>query len=233
MLIVDDNIYYTKHLINCINNNFVDVNLATNGKETLNLIKKKSFDLILLDLNLPDINGISIIKEIEGLNLYVEPKIIIISGDIRLIDELKKNYFVINVINKSEDFELTCKKIQTYIKQVEVYKNKPLIKSSIVKELSYIGYNFKHKGTRYILEAILYAYECVDFDYSNNLEKYIYKHIAYKYKTSINNIKTNIIRATNQAYASQSENIINSYFDMEIKMKPKDVINKILTKINI
>lgn len=73
----------------------------------------------------------------------------------------------------------------------------------------------------------------MDFDYSNNLEKYIYKHIAYKYKTSINNIKTNIIRATNQAYASQSENIINNYFDMEIKMKPKDVINKILTKINI
>lgn len=29
LLIADDDIYYTKHLINCITNDFVDVNVTT------------------------------------------------------------------------------------------------------------------------------------------------------------------------------------------------------------
>lgn len=233
LLIADDNIYYTKNLINCITNELTDINITTNGKETLDIIKRISFDLILLDLNLSDVSGINIIREMQTLKLDVIPKIIIISEEINLINELKKDTSVINVIYKGEDFETICKKVQRYIKEIEFEKNKYEIRNKIIQELSYIGYNFKYKGSNYILEAILYAHTCEQFIFSDNLEKNIYKYVAYEHKTSINNIKTNIIRATNIAYTCQSEEIINNYFNLEIKMKPKDVINKVLSKIAI
>lgn len=197
------------------------------------MIKNMQFDLILLDVKLSDINGIEIIKEIQNSDINLFTKIIVISKDITLTDKLEEFPLVVNIINKSQDLEEICESIQEYIKQIEFLKNGTTTRKEIVKELSYIGYNFKHKGTRYLLEAILYAYDYQGFSCADILEKSIYKYIAYKHKTSVNNVKTNIIRATELAYTCQSEKIINDYFNIEIKMRPKDVINKILTKIAI
>lgn len=222
--------------MNCIINNFSNIQVpyvANNGVETLNAIQKSSFDLILLDLNLPDINGIDIIRKLQCNNITINSKIIVISGDTQLINELRKSPIVVNVINKCETCEQICNKIQNYIQEQEFITNKSLIKKRIIEELSYIGYNFKHKGSQYIMETILCIYtNNKDFYLLNNLEKQIYKYIAYNHNTSINNIKTNIIRATELAYTCQDEDIINNYFNVEIKMKPKDVISKILTEIS-
>ena len=57
------------------------------------------------------------------------------------------------------------------------------IKKRIMDKLSNLGYNFKHKGTPYIFNAIIYIRQMI-------------RHIANKYNKSINNIKTNIIKST-------------------------------------
>jgi DNA-binding response OmpR family regulator len=41
---------------------------ASNGKEAITLMNNFNPDLVLLDLNLPDINGIQLLKEIKSLN---------------------------------------------------------------------------------------------------------------------------------------------------------------------
>lgn len=57
----------------------------TNGKDTLNFLKTNSCDIILLDVNLPDINGVEMVSMILnlqpttgilGLSTYSEPSII-------------------------------------------------------------------------------------------------------------------------------------------------------------
>lgn len=57
----------------------------TNGKETLDFLEKEIVDVILLDVNLPDINGVEMVKfildkratiKILGLSTYSEPSII-------------------------------------------------------------------------------------------------------------------------------------------------------------
>lgn len=68
LLIVDDNLHFSKILINIISqcsNNFKLCTLATNGKEALEQLKNNSFDIILLDLRLPKVSGITILKELE------------------------------------------------------------------------------------------------------------------------------------------------------------------------
>ena len=56
-----------KRIINDTNDiNIIDE--ASNGEEALLLIKKKKFDLILLDISMPGKNGIQTLKEIKKIN---------------------------------------------------------------------------------------------------------------------------------------------------------------------
>lgn len=96
-----------------------------------------------------------------------------------------------------------------------------------------LGYNFKLKGTQYLLEAILYIYIRNNIELLENLEKNVYNHIAIKNNKNLLNIKTSIIKATNYVYNYQDENKLYEYFSIKIKITPKLVISTILNKINI
>ena len=59
-----------------INKSYLEMNIdsVTSGKETLEAIKKKKYDVILLDIMMPDMDGIETLKElkkIEGFNTPV------------------------------------------------------------------------------------------------------------------------------------------------------------------
>lgn len=70
-LIADDHAIVRKGLSLIICEEFVDANIyeASNSSETLNLIKKKSFDAILLDISMPGQNGLEILKQIRDMNI--------------------------------------------------------------------------------------------------------------------------------------------------------------------
>lgn len=53
---------------------------ATTGRHALEALKKKQYDLILLDLGLPDISGIEILKIIEEQKLQPKANITILTG---------------------------------------------------------------------------------------------------------------------------------------------------------
>lgn len=70
-LIVDDNLQYIKNILNTTINKLSDIHIeyiATTAKEAINVISNNQIDLIFLDLNLPDENGIYIIDQIKYLN---------------------------------------------------------------------------------------------------------------------------------------------------------------------
>ena len=126
---------------------------------------------------------------------------------------------------------LYIQKIQEQANTIEIKKENIIIKKKITEELSNLGYNFKYKGTYYLLETIMTIYEHGSEELLDNLEANVYKIIAYKNNKTINNIKTNIIKATSLAYICQKENKINEYFGFEIKPTPKVVISTVIQKI--
>jgi len=78
VLIVDDEEIVRKALTKVIKRiNAIPVN-AKDGKEALRVLQRDSFDLILLDIRLPDIDGISLLKEIKKRYPYID--IIMITG---------------------------------------------------------------------------------------------------------------------------------------------------------
>lgn len=41
-----------------------------NGSEALEILKKEPFDLLILDINVPGINGLELLESLHGLNPY-------------------------------------------------------------------------------------------------------------------------------------------------------------------
>ncbi len=65
ILVVDDEDFIRDNLERILDEESYDLYLASNGREALNLTKREDIDLILLDLNLPDIDGIELLKKIK------------------------------------------------------------------------------------------------------------------------------------------------------------------------
>ena len=76
--------------------------MAFTGKEALEIIEKNEINIILLDLKLPDISGIDIIKyiEIKKLERYYN-SIIVISGEKELVSKVNESsYIYLHFINQ-------------------------------------------------------------------------------------------------------------------------------------
>jgi DNA-binding NtrC family response regulator len=53
-----------------------DVHTAENGQEAINFISKKKMDLVTLDLSMPGLSGIEVLKEIKKLQPDIEVMIV-------------------------------------------------------------------------------------------------------------------------------------------------------------
>ena len=227
-LIVEDNLEYVKNTLNNTLSKFEDIQIryiATTVKEAVNIIYNNKIDLIFLDLKLPDSSGLEILKKLKAYNYIEKISVIVISGDAILINKANYEYKVNNIINKVEKEEIMYKKIKQSIDEINYIDREDIIKEIIVKEITNMGYNWKYKGTNYLMEAILFIYTSNNIDLVDNLEKNVYKYIAYKNNKNVNNIKTNIIKST-EKLINQKQNTIDT-------VTPKQAINAILNKILI
>lgn len=227
-LIVEDNLEYVKNTLNNTLSKFKDIQIryiATTVKEAINIIYNNKIDLILLDLKLSDSNGLEILKKLKSFNYIEKISIIVISGDSILINKANYEYKVNNIINKVEKEEIIYNKIKQSIDEINYRDREEIIKKIIIKEITNMGYNWKYKGTNYLMEAIWFIYTSNNLDLVDNLEKNVYKYIAYKNNKNVNNIKTNIIKSTKRLIDSK-QNTIDT-------VTPKQAINAILNKLLI
>ncbi|MFT6843888.1 MAG: two-component system response regulator DegU [Flavobacteriales bacterium] len=83
VLVVDDHPIYRKGVITLLNSiRFITkCHQASDGKEALEKINEKDIDVVLLDLDMPVMNGIQFLDKLNALKLVKRPKIIIMSVD--------------------------------------------------------------------------------------------------------------------------------------------------------
>jgi YesN/AraC family two-component response regulator len=92
-----------KSVFNSLNNNSV-VYEASNGAEALEIIREKQPDLVILDVRMPEMSGIEVLKKIRELKMKV--KVCILTNYAypiykRRCFEAGADYF----LRKTEDFE--------------------------------------------------------------------------------------------------------------------------------
>lgn len=91
ILIVDDDIFVIRtitSLIHELGEEEFQVEAATGGEEGIEFIRQKDFDLVLLDIRMPIVSGIEVMKRVKEFKPRTNFIIITGYGDSSLLDEL-------------------------------------------------------------------------------------------------------------------------------------------------
>ena len=82
VLVCDDSTVARKQVVRCLNECIdADIKQAKNGKEALELMKTQSFDLLCLDLTMPEVDGVQVLEAIKAQK--IECFVLVISADIQ------------------------------------------------------------------------------------------------------------------------------------------------------
>ncbi len=66
--------------------NAMSVEAVSNGREAVELAEEKQWDLIMLDLNMPELNGVDAAMAIRQMDDHVTTPILFLSGDDQRIE---------------------------------------------------------------------------------------------------------------------------------------------------
>ena len=78
VLIVDDDISVSTMLSKVVQSNGIESDVASSGEEALKILEKKTYDLILLDINMKELDGFEVVQILR--NKGIKTPIIIVSG---------------------------------------------------------------------------------------------------------------------------------------------------------
>ncbi|GAA6166779.1 hybrid sensor histidine kinase/response regulator [Sessilibacter corallicola] len=81
ILITDDNLINLGILNKILSSEFSQIEKAHDGKQCLAAVQQKSFDLLLLDMNMPNLSGMEVIEAIAKLPRNRQPRIMVVSAD--------------------------------------------------------------------------------------------------------------------------------------------------------
>jgi len=87
ILVVDDEPSYRKAMKRLLNTDGHNVTLAEDGIDGLRILEKKEFDMVLTDINMPNMNGWEFLEKVDAL--YPELPVAIITGYLEYMDLTK------------------------------------------------------------------------------------------------------------------------------------------------
>ncbi len=93
-----------------------DLDIAFNGKEAIDMVQKNEYDIILMDLHMPEMNGIDASRYIRQ-TMHLQIPIIALTADVTTLDVEKCKAVGMNdYISKPIDEKLLYSKIMKYLK---------------------------------------------------------------------------------------------------------------------
>lgn len=78
-LVVDDTPFNSNFLGMYLRAKHYDVTVATDGVEGLAACKKETFDIVFSDIEMPNMNGIELLRSIKRLPAYVKVPVVMLS----------------------------------------------------------------------------------------------------------------------------------------------------------
>ena len=229
VLVIDDNEtlvdmvkqYFSSHAV-------IDVSdVAFNGKDGLSLIESNKYDLVLLDLIMPGMDGIKVLEEVNRKG--IDAKILVLTSYnspevIRKVSGLGIKYFML------KPFELVDleEKILEYSNN-EVYNKKTIdllysdLQLSITKLLHELGVPSHIKGYLFIREGISLIYN--DPSLSSAITKELYPVIAKKYDTTASRVERAIRHAIEVSWNRANWELMEDIFGYSVDIDKAKATN--------
>ena len=133
VLIVDDEEDFLETIIKRLNKRQVDASGARSGEEALELLKEKTFDVVILDIKMPGgMDGIEALREIKKVQPLAE--VILLTGHASVetsIEGMRLGAF--DYLLKPIKLDELLKKIAQAIEKKDTHDNK--IRSAQIKKL--------------------------------------------------------------------------------------------------
>jgi len=82
ILIIDDDPLLLQFLVQSLSNRGHDVDGMDNANDALRVFKNKRYDLILLDILMPDMSGIDLYRKSHRIDKTIDSRVLIMTGDI-------------------------------------------------------------------------------------------------------------------------------------------------------
>ena len=133
VLVVDDEEDFRETLIKRLMKRNLDVKGAENGEKALEMVKKYLFDVVILDVKMPGIDGIETLREIKKLKPLVE--VIMLTGHASVesgIEGMKLGAF--DYIMKPADLDKLIEKMRQAFEKKDSHDEK--IRQATIQELA-------------------------------------------------------------------------------------------------
>jgi len=82
ILLVDDEVVFTTNMAKLLNNRGYKVTGVNSGDAAIRALEENNYDVVVLDLKMPGMDGITTLKEIKKLGLFTETLILTGHGSI-------------------------------------------------------------------------------------------------------------------------------------------------------
>lgn len=186
------------------------VSFATNGEETIQKYFETQPDILLLDLDMPKINGIDVINTIGRFSEEKEKcNIIVVSGSLEHLHKLYNTAQVYRVIPKPVDFD----NIVETIKEIP-QKSRELDQKKLRELLLELRINIYSTRGKYLISAINIAYRQ---SYLLESIKDLYSEVARRYGVSPMTVKWSIRTLIDTLNRSWSIKELCSIFSLNFK----------------
>ena len=227
VLIADDNSELAKELSDYIGAQ-ADMRVASvaeNGKEAYELIKETSPDVVILDMVMPELDGIGVLKKLQSAPTSKKPVVIVysISTLVRTVEtvlNLGADYYLL----KPQSPERVCDTIREFTGVIAPQKaSLPEVKTDAKSyDLETIVTDFIHelgvpahiKGYQYIRSAIMMVVE--NMDLLNFITKQLYPDIAKAYNTTASRVERAIRHSIEVAWSRGKPETMNDIFGYTI-----------------
>lgn len=179
---------------------------TANGTEVLSLIEKKTPDIVLMDIILSGLDGLSVLKQISQMRYEKRPSVILLSyflneQTISEASEYGAKYFMLkpfemnSILEKIRSFGFPIRNMVTERVQPQRITNLETMVTNIIHE---IGVPAHIKGYLYLREAIILAVK--DLNVINAVTKVLYPTIAKTYNTTASRVERAIRHAIEVAW---------------------------------
>ena len=220
VLIVDDNELSRDLLRESLQDeeDIVIVDTASDGMDAALKIEELRPDIVLVDLVMPRLDGIGLVKKIKDEMDNESPSFIMISGvsDEIAIKRAFSNgisYYIIKPYN-TEELVALIRELGNYVNQENDSiiintdnntNNKKTKLKKILELLNAYGISGRLKGYGYIVKAVEIALE--EENISNAMTKQLYYTLSKEFDTSYGSIERNIRYAIQKGFDKASSNL--------------------------
>jgi DNA-binding response OmpR family regulator len=207
ILLVDDNPQNLQVLGKLLQEEKYEIEFAVNGEATLEWLKNKHFDLILLDLNMPGMNGFEVCKIIRSDNEMCEIPIIFLSAESER-ESILKGFEVgaQDYVTKPFDSRELLARVKTQLDLKSKTEKLQKINEWLGKKIdNWLKLSIGNPGSEATIEL---SDKLIEYDKNQSL---VLKDICLELNTSIKEIKK----------------LIGKSYDSDVKLQIKEVVNRL------